>query len=421
MCWIVDPVGCIRSSLSSPLDMERTPRHRKTLHLVLMPSHIRDSGAATAGVAFARAAAELGRGEHVLAIPPQYAEWAPDAHIWQRSRPMETLFRMLPESAEFVFSGRRMLKEFARTRPTHVHLHHLIPSLDFLRACLYARIFGARLVWSTHGLVEVVTPRQTYGLGIIPASLWHLLVRFPIAIGAQLCDLVIIGAERDSRWLKKIGISRKPTLVVPNGSKFDLTELPPVRPPSDPPVLLFVGAHVRSKGLEVLFEALDAVDCAFEMRIVGKQREHIDYSVAEKINSANNDVRRVKFCGRVTDDELLDHYLEADLFVLPSLSDTQPLVMIDALATGTPVLATDVGSVSDILNERTGRTVEPGSVRALRNSLNTLLGDATLLASMRVAARESADQYQWATAASNIQNRLNDIESVRPDARQGAV
>jgi alpha-maltose-1-phosphate synthase len=90
----------------------------------------------------------------------------------------------------------------------------------------------------------------------------------------------------------------------------------------------------------------------------------------------------------------------ADLFVFPTLSDTAPLVILEAMAHGLPVLATRVGGIPHQVPESCGRLVEPGNSAALRDGLKRLTQDMTQLAAMgRAAQAHVAQQCRWEESA----------------------
>ena len=96
---------------------------------------------------------------------------------------------------------------------------------------------------------------------------------------------------------------------------------------------------------------------------------------------------RVEFTGPRTGSELERTYAAADLLVLPSHAETYGMVVTEALARGVPVIATDVGGVSEALGDG-GLLVPPGDPAALGAALRRWLGDADLRGRLRHAARE---------------------------------
>ena len=102
---------------------------------------------------------------------------------------------------------------------------------------------------------------------------------------------------------------------------------------------------------------------------------------------------RVRFAGPRTGAELDRAYAAADLLVLASHAETYGMVVTEALARGLPVLATDVGGVTEALGHgedgtRPGLLVPPGDPAALGAALRRWLGDAELRGRLRRAARE---------------------------------
>ena len=101
----------------------------------------------------------------------------------------------------------------------------------------------------------------------------------------------------------------------------------------------------------------------------------------------------MRFAGPRTGPELDRAYAAADLLVLASHAETYGMVVTEALARGLPVLATEVGGVTEALGHgedgtRPGLLVPPGDPAALGAALRTWLGDAELRGRLRRAARE---------------------------------
>jgi glycosyltransferase involved in cell wall biosynthesis len=161
----------------------------------------------------------------------------------------------------------------------------------------------------------------------------------------------------------------KRLFVIPNGAK-----IPKIRQPESSSKkqvsLLFVGRLEKIKGVDLLLKALAAVKDElpqFELKIVGNgsQKEHLR-QVTKELNLHSV----VTFLGEVTGEKLAQEYRQADLFILPSLSEGQPLTVLEAWANQTPVLVTNVGHNPAMVKEGTnGFLVEPGNSKALEKGL----------------------------------------------------
>ena len=175
--------------------------------------------------------------------------------------------------------------------------------------------------------------------------------------------------------------------------------------------LLCVAAVTFDKGHDVLLDALETdlgpapgTACAWAAWTATRRsserlrRRSLDGGLGE----------RVSFPGPRTGADLDRSYAAADLMVLASRAETYGMVVTEALARGLPVIATDVGGVTEALGHgadgiRPGLLVAPEDPAALGAALRAWLGDAELRARLRRAARERRESLSpWSTTASVI-------------------
>lgn len=141
-----------------------------------------------------------------------------------------------------------------------------------------------------------------------------------------------------------------------------------------PSELLFVGALLRGKGLDVLLEAMGELPEHVTLRIVGEGHQR---GMFERIAQELRVAHRVRFDGRMAGDALARAYAEATCLVVPSRSpETFSLVGPEALLHGTPVVATDVGGVREWLEpEVTGLAVPSCHPEALALAIRRVVDD----------------------------------------------
>jgi glycosyltransferase involved in cell wall biosynthesis len=172
--------------------------------------------------------------------------------------------------------------------------------------------------------------------------------------------------------------------------------------------LLCVATLTPDKGHDVLVDGLAmATDLSWRCACVGSLVRDPAFADGVLRRARNSGLRdRVRFPGPRTGPELDRAYAAADLLVLASHAETYGMVVTEALARGLPVLATEVGGVSEALGHgangtRPGLLVPPGDPAALGAALRAWLRDADLRARLRRAARERRTSLRrWPATAS---------------------
>jgi 1,2-diacylglycerol 3-alpha-glucosyltransferase len=222
------------------------------------------------------------------------------------------------------------------------------------------------------------------------------------------CSLIIAPSHATRAFLVTQGV-RAPIEVLPTaGIELDrFATLNPswVRPaygiPPDAPLLITVGRLGREKRFEVLLMAFsDAARGGPERLLVvgGGAQETELRRVAEALEIAD----QVIFTGPLEHDRVLDCYAAADVFVFASPTETQGLVVIEAMAAGLPVVAVGAGGVAEtVADGETGLLTELDP-RALGAAIRRMLDDPGLRQRCAASGRRAAQAY----AITEIVHRL---------------
>lgn len=155
------------------------------------------------------------------------------------------------------------------------------------------------------------------------------------------------------------------------------------------PLLLFLGRLVAYKRVDLLIEAMRAIDAT--LLVVGDGPER---PTLERLVRHADLQRKVVFVGSVANDQRSSYYHAADVFVLPSATRAEGfgIAMLEAMACGTPAVCTELGTGTSWLNVHgeTGIVVPLGDVSRLAEGLRTVLGDHARRRAMSAAAAARA-------------------------------
>jgi len=150
--------------------------------------------------------------------------------------------------------------------------------------------------------------------------------------------------------------------------------------------ILFVGSLVARKCPDILLRALAAVSLPCIFVGDGPMRGSL-----ERLASRFGIADRVVFTGAIDRGSVQCYYSGADALVLPSVSEGAPLVAIEALRSGVPVVASNLrGIASFVRDQQNGLLIEPGDEDSLRRALAALEADESLLAKLRHGAESSS-------------------------------
>jgi len=196
----------------------------------------------------------------------------------------------------------------------------------------------------------------------------------------EKADRIIVVSKATLNYISSLGVDPKKVRVLYNG--VDLERFKPQKRlkrkirrelsiPEDSTVFLTVRRLVYKNGMDVL---LKSAALSVEKNpnlifiVVGTGPDF------EKINMERRRLRleeNFKLTGFVPDSTLPLYYNAADAFILPSKSgEGLPLVLLEALACGLPVIATDVGGIQEIVNDKCGKVVPPNDVISLANAID---------------------------------------------------
>lgn len=178
--------------------------------------------------------------------------------------------------------------------------------------------------------------------------------------------------------------------------------------------LLFVGRINQRKGLRYLLEALSSLPSgSIELTICGR--------VLDGVEEFSRCAFPVRLRPSVSSQELVEAYQAADLFVLPSIAEGFGQVLLEALASGLPILTTSRTAGPDLIDEGVeGFIVAPQRADLLADRIGWAIGHREALAAMGVCARRRAQLFSWARFRAGVAAAVRDFLAERTVAGEVA-
>lgn len=203
----------------------------------------------------------------------------------------------------------------------------------------------------------------------------------------SMIDHVIALTQKEKKYLEALGVPDNEVSVIPHG--IDLKKFMNPPNPNDfrekynvtGSIVLFVGRLApRHKGLPFLVKAIPIVSkeepnttFVFVGPDAGIKTELVKLSHKLGVN------RKTMFLGTVDDDDLVKAYHACDLFVLPSILEPFGIVLLEAMASGKPIVASDIDGIPEVVRHgENGLLVPPRDVNRLASAIITLLQDACM-------------------------------------------
>ena len=357
-------------------------------------------GIETSIILFRRGLIEAGHEVHIIA--PEYHDYEDDEPYVFRV-PSFQLPRQIVDASVAMASKNDLEKLVRGIRPDLIHTQH--PFLIGSMGADVANELGIPLVYTFH------TRYDTYAENYVP-----------IPLASDLANLVL--DEISGRYLDKCTCVVAPTpsirdyirdtysldaqvAVVP--TPVDLSAYTDLHPMQireklgveNAELLLFIGRFAPEKNLGFLLEAFAQIAAnrpRARLVLVGKgQEEDKLYRTVQQLHLGD----RVIFVGPVTHDEVPHYAAAADLFVFSSTMETQGLVLVEAMAAGTPVVAVKTPGPADVLANGGGILV-PQQETAFADTVSNLLADQDRYHGMCIEAKQAAERYSIAATTERL-------------------
>ena len=282
-----------------------------------------------------------------------------------------------------------------------VHLHSV-----FLWPTLVAAIAARRA-----NVPYVVSPRGML-VGELIAKKSRLLKRAWIALFERhtifRAAVVHVTAEIEATEIKRLGVKYQRVAVIPNGMDMFETDTLPAKRIDTQPAILFLGRINWKKGLDRLISAMVFVPHA-KLIIAGNDEEGYQPAL-EKLAGSCGVAERVEFVGPVHGRDKWALLQNADVFALTSYSENFGIAVLEAMASGLPVVITpEVGLAGAVEAAKCGVVVQ-GEAAAIGEALSELLADPGRRKQMGDAGRRLAQQhYTWSGVAEAMELMYSSI------------
>jgi glycosyltransferase involved in cell wall biosynthesis len=264
---------------------------------------------------------------------------------------------------------------------------------DVLHAHFFLAGIPAVPLARAHRLPLVVTEQWSVFLPEDPMQLGATL-RAGASFAYRNADLVLPVSNALERGIRAAGLSARRFEVLPN--VVDTSLFSPDGT-SRNGRLLAVGLLYEAKGVDVLLEAISHLpDVALDLVGDGPRREEY-VALAHTLGVAD----RVVFHGLLPKSDVAEMMRRAELFVLASRYDNNPCVVIEAMASGLPAVATAVGGIPELIDDSNGRLAAPNDPGSLAAEIRSAL--AAIETYDRVAiAQAAAERYGLATVGARL-------------------
>ena len=331
----------------------------------------------------------LKRDIEAMVIAPRYG--AADSYRGLPIRNLPSLRLPLYPEARLGFATFSLYRDLAAFQPDIAHVFH--PALTGIPSMAMLKWLGAPTLASFH--LDYARLSRQFRLGPLNLAVTRPLVN---ALTRSVfnwadCSLApsrLVQTQMRQLGIRQVGLWRRGVDAAAFNPGFRSPEMRAEMTRGNPDgiVLLYVGRLSEEKQLTQIRPALAALPNA---RLVlvgdGPARSELERYFAGM---------PVAFMGYLQGERLSQAYASADIFVFPSRLETFGLVVLEAMASGLPVLASRVGGVADMVNEGvSGYTFESGDTAMLRAGLRKIASSRENIRWMGAQARVYAEKQSW--------------------------
>jgi glycosyltransferase involved in cell wall biosynthesis len=228
---------------------------------------------------------------------------------------------------------------------------------------------------------------------------WFGFVRMQARVARQIDHLLVPSLSSAQDAIRDFGLAPHQMHVVPMGVDIQLFRPRERRVPGR--IVALCSADVPLKGLSVLLQALAALPHELDAHLTVVSKPAAG-GKTEKLVASLGLSQRVHFASGLTDTGIAELMASAEVACVPSLYEGFSLPAVEAMASGTALVASDVGALAEVVGRdgRAGVLVPAGDVIALKTAISGLLSDPARRAAIGVAGRARVEErFSWTATA----------------------
>lgn len=292
-------------------------------------------------------------------------------------------------------------RTFAAFPPDLVHAQH--PFAAGREGRRLARRLGCPLLFTYHTLIRAYAHYVP-----LPQPLVRAMAVWVSREFSNSADCVVVPTRAVAEVLRSYGVVR-PIESIPTGIDLDLirgTDRQPVRErfgiPEGVPVVAYLGRIAREKSLDVLIQAFDLLSKRFReahLLLIGGGPW---YPQGQAMVDALGLQERVHFTGYLPRTEVFDCLAASDVFGFASLTDTQGVAVLEAMALGCPAVVVRSGAVEDVVRHEVDGLIVQASAEGLSEGLATVLESDDFREKLAGNARRRAEEFSAGRMAERL-------------------
>ena len=206
----------------------------------------------------------------------------------------------------------------------------------------------------------------------------------------NIADLYIAISKQMQKEFAELGIPSNKIKYLPNSVDTEIFH--PIEK-KDNNLILFVGRMTFGKGIHVLLEALGYLSKKVHLVIIGPSDWDVEYfmEMLRRIDNENKrGLHKITYLGAQEPINIIKWYQQASIFVLPSFREAFPVVNLEALACETPVIATNIGGIPEVIQHgKNGILIPPNNAIKLAEAIQYLLDNKDVRAKFGREGRKS--------------------------------
>ena len=290
-----------------------------------------------------------------------------------------------------------LIAEKGKGDEVHIQKFRFLP-LRFMESflmILWARIKGYRNFYTHYCYIGGINAGIISRLFGGKSHYWHcemiwefkqkIFSKIGFRLALKLSHFLVTGSDKlKKEYAKHYGLKLKNIKVMPNWinlKRFNISSISTKRSDqASSKTILFVHWLAKRKGAHLLVPISKLVDAKFIVIGDGPLKNKLEKSV--------------QVLGKIPNKDLMKYYAKADIFIMPSLQEGFPRVLLEAMAMGVPYVASDVGAVREISPKIAQKfLVERGDVEDFAKKINLLLSDKKIYEKFRKEELEKVKEY----------------------------